>query len=67
MGNKIKKQIKIIATKSAEKSVFFRNIYRGLLNTYRLIMYKIRTAGIKVDKHTIIFSCFNGQSYTYLI
>ena len=64
MGNKIKKQIKIIATKSAEKSVFFRNIYRGLLNTYRLIIYKIRTAGIKVDKHTIIFSCFNGQSYT---
>ena len=64
MMKKIKKMIKKFATKSAEKSVFFRNIYRWLLNTYRLIMYKIRTVGTKVDNNLIIYSCFNGQSYT---
>lgn len=35
-----------------------------MLYFYRFIYVKIQMAGIKIDDKTIIFSCFNGKTYT---
>ena len=61
---KIRKKIKVNMAKIAKENIFLRNIIRKSLNLYRLIRFKIETIGIKVDEKTIIFSCFNGESYT---
>lgn len=58
------KKIRAVATRIAEKSVFFRNILRKTLNILRKIKYKLNTLGVKVDDNIIIFCSFNGKSYS---
>ena len=52
------KKIRAVATRIAEKSVFFRNILRKTLNILRKIKYKLNTLGVKVDDNIIIFCVF---------
>ncbi len=63
MGS-LKKQVKESMTSIAKNNIFLRGWIKRLLNTYRWIRYKLETTGIRVDDKTIIFSCYNGASYT---
>ena len=60
----MKQHLKKIITNLSKKSVLIRKIIRKLLYIYRYIMFKIRTIGIKVENKTVIFSTFNGKSYS---
>ena len=60
----MKKELKKNITQIAKKNLMFRNIIRKMIYIYRLMMFKIRTIGIKVDEKVIIFGCFGGKSYT---
>lgn len=60
----MKQKLKEIITNLSKKSVLFRKIIRKLMYISRLFIFKIRTIGIKVENKTIIFSCFNGKSYS---
>ena len=48
----------------AKENVFFRDLLRKIMNFYRLLRFKIETFGTKVNDKMVIFSCFNGASYT---
>ncbi len=60
----MKQLLKKIVTSLSKKSVLLRKIIRKLLYIYRYLIFKIRTIGIKVENKTIIFSTFNGKSYS---
>ena len=60
----MKQLLKKIVTSLSKKSVLFRKIVRKLLYIYRYLIFKIRTIGVKVENRTIIFSTFNGKSYS---
>ena len=60
----MKNQLKKVITNLSKKNVLFRKVLRKLLYIYRYLIFKIRTAGIKVENKTIIFSTFNGKSYS---
>lgn len=57
------KKIKIVLMNIAKKNLIFRKIFRKSLNIYRVIRYKIRGIGIKIDSKTVLFSTFDGKSY----
>ncbi len=48
----------------AKKCTIFRKIARHLLNIERWIVYKFNSLGTKVDDKTIVFTTFNGRSYS---
>lgn len=49
---------------TAKKNAFLRKCVRGLRNFKSKIRYKINSRGIKVDEKLIIFTSFNGKSYS---
>jgi len=61
---KLKRQIKEKSTNLAKENIFFREVIRKFFYVYRLLRYKMETFGTKVNDKVIIFSCFNGKSYT---
>ena len=58
------KNLKNIGVNIAKKNPIFRDIFRTTLNILRGIKYKIGGIGKKVDNKIMLFSCFNGKSYT---
>lgn len=60
----MKEKLKKIATNLSKSNVLLRKIIRKTFKIYRFIVFKIRTIGIKVENKTIIFSTFNGKSYS---
>lgn len=48
----------------AKKNLMFRKLTRSFLYMYRYLRYKIRGIGQGVDEHMILFSTFNGKSYS---
>ena len=60
----MKKKLKAILTNFAKENLFFRKIFRGMLNTYKHIRYKFRGIGKKIDENMVFFSSFNGKYYT---
>ncbi len=58
------RKIKIWLTNIAKNNLIFRKISRKLLYIFRFIRFKIRGLGQKVDDKIILFSSFNGKSYT---
>lgn len=60
----MKKKLKAILTNLAKKNLFFRKVFRGVLNTYKYIRYKFRGIGKKIDENMVFFSSFNGKYYT---
>ncbi len=51
-------------TQIAKENIKYRDFIRWAMNFYRLLRYKIETLGNTVDDKIIIFSCFNGRSYS---
>lgn len=60
----MKKKSKAILTNLAKKNLFFRKVFRGVLNTYKYIRYEFRGIGRKIDENMVFFSSFNGKYYT---
>ena len=60
----MKKKIKKIITNISKESVIFRKIVRKLMYIYKYLIFRIRTIGVKTENKTIIFSTFNGKSYS---
>lgn len=60
----IKKYIKMIARMVAKKNPALRRIMRRVVNYYRTKRYQLRTRNVEVNEKTILFSSFNGKSYT---
>lgn len=58
------KNIKILLMNIAKKNLIFRKISRIILYIYRGVRYKIRGIGRKVDEKLILFSTFNGKTYS---
>ena len=58
------KKSKAILTNLAKKNLFFRKVFRGVLNTYKYIRYEFRGIGRKIDENMVFFSSFNGKYYT---
>ena len=56
--------LKTVILDTAKKNEFLRKCVRGLRNFKRKIRYKINSRGIKVDEKLIIFTSFNGKSYS---
>lgn len=56
--------LKRVILDTAKKNVLLRKCVRGLRNFKRKIKYKINSRGIKVDEKLIIFTSFNGKSYS---
>ena len=57
------RKIKIWLTNIAKNNLLFRKLSRRLLYIFRLIRFKMRGLGQKVDDKIILFSSFNGKSY----
>lgn len=60
----MKKKIKTLLMNIAKKNLIFRKISRKMIYIYRYIRYKVRGIGQKVDDKLILFSTFNGKSYS---
>ena len=58
------KKLKAVLMNIAKKNLIFRKLIRNSLYIYRYVRYKARGLGEKVDEHTILFSTFNGKSYS---
>lgn len=58
------KKLKTMLMTLAKKNLIFRKLIRKALYVYRYTRYKIRGLGQKVDDHMILFSTFNGKSYS---
>ena len=58
------KKLKILATNISKKSRLFRNLARKVMYTIKRMKYIVIGINKKVDSKQIIFSCFNGKSYT---
>ena len=58
------KKLKTILMNIAKKNLMFRKLTRSFLYMYRYLRYKIRGIGQGVDEHMILFSTFNGKSYS---
>ena len=57
-------KLKILAMNLSKKNNLFKNFARKGMYIYRRTIYLIKSIGTKVDDKTIVFSCFNGKSYT---
>lgn len=57
-------KLKKVILDTAKKNVILRKCVRGLRNLKRKIQYKLNSLGIKVDDKLIIFTSFNGKSYS---
>lgn len=60
----MKKKIKTLFMNIAKKNLVFRKIIRRALYIIRYVRYKVRGIGQKVDDKLILFSTFNGKSYS---
>lgn len=60
----MKKKIKTLLMNIAKKNLIFRKIIRRALYIFRYVRYKVRGIGQKVDDKLILFSTFNGKSYS---
>lgn len=60
----MKQKLKKIITSLSKKSLIIRKLTRKIIHIYRYLIFKLRTVGIKVENKTIIFSTFNGKSYS---
>ena len=60
----MKKKIKTLLMNIAKKNLVFRKIIRRVLYTFRYVRYKLRGIGQNVDDKLILFSTFNGKSYS---
>lgn len=60
----MKKKIKTLLMNIAKKNLVFRKIIRRALYIIRYVRYKVRGFGQKVDDKLILFSTFNGKSYS---
>lgn len=55
--------LKIKLINITKKNVLFRKLARKVIYTKRLLGFKLRTLGIKIDEKTAIFFAFKGKSY----
>ena len=62
MGH-LKRKLKVYFKGLAKENIFLRGIIRSGFDFYKKVRYKAETIGKRVDDKTIIFSCFNGNSY----
>ncbi len=60
----MKEQLKKVVTSLSKKNILFRKLVRKMLYVYRYIVHRIRIIGIKVENNTLVFSTFNGKSYS---
>ncbi len=60
----MKDQLRRVITNISKKNVLLRKIVRKSLYIYRYIIHRIRIIGIKVENNTLVFSTFNGKSYS---
>ena len=60
----MKKKIKTLLMNIVKKNLVFRKIIRRFLYIIRYVRYKVRGLGQKVDDKLILFSTFNGKSYS---
>ncbi len=60
----MKKKIKTLFMNIAKKNLVFRKIIRRALYIIRYVRYKVRGFGQKIDDKLILFSTFNGKSYS---
>lgn len=60
----MKKEIKTLLMNIVKKNLMFRKISRRILYTFRYIIYRTRGFGQNVDDKLILFSTFNGKSYS---
>lgn len=60
----IKKYMKKVARAIAKRNAPLRKFMRYTVNQYRIMRYRLRTRNITADEKTIVFSAFNGKSYT---
>ena len=58
------KKIKTLAMNLSKKSKIFRNLARKGMYTLKRIKYVVTGAKKQIDNKTILFSCFNGKSYS---
>lgn len=58
------KKLRVWAMNLSKKNRIFRNLARKGMYTLKRVKYVITGINKKVDGKTIIFSCFNGKSYT---
>lgn len=60
----MKKKMKTLLMNIAKKSLIFRKISRRILYIFRHIRYRTRGIGQKIDEKLILFSAFDGKSYS---
>lgn len=58
------KKLKTWAMNLAKKNMLFRNFARKIMYILKRIKYKIESSLKKIDEKVVLFSCFNGKSYT---
>ena len=58
------KKLKIWVTNLAKKNHWFREASRKIMYVLKRTKYLITGANKKTDEKTVLFSCFNGKSYT---
>lgn len=58
------KKLKVLAMNISKKNKIFRKIVRSTLFIIKRIKYNINGLNKKTDSKIVLFSCFNGKSYT---
>ena len=58
------KKLRVLALNLSKKSKIFRRFARKTMFILKRTKYNITSIGKKIDDKTILFSCFNGKSYT---
>ena len=59
----MRRKFRALLKKVSKDNLFLRKYIRKGIFYYRLIRYKLRKLGKKVDDKTVIFSCFTGKKY----
>ena len=58
------KKLKVLAMNISKKSKIFRKIARKTMFIIKRTKYSIKDLNKKTDPKIVLFSCFNGKSYT---
>ena len=58
------KKLRVLAMNLSKKNKIFRNIARKSMYILKRTKYVITGWNKKIDEKTVVFSCFNGKSYT---
>ena len=57
-------KLKVLAMNISKKNKIFRKIARKSMYVLKRTKYVLTGINKKIDDKTIVFSCFNGKSYT---